>query len=326
MQFPNYDDTKELVVLSHAIYKYRGLNSCTDVTPEPILPPNVRCHMYERDSQDTQVMVLSHPAKRYVAVVYAGTDDLRNALTDADIVVKPFGPRSANGTYALMPPDYPAARVHAGFDNAVFHDGLFDRILAQVRSVLEEGKSVRYRLLTTGHSLGAADSILTSVALTHYFADRPIMNVNFGCPRTGNEAWREYVNSIPSLAIWRFVNGIDIIPRLPTLYFFHVGHTVQMSQLDAKAYYLHDGDAELGFAGVPTGWGTIPFVIVPFNGYAHMIGNYEEYIVDKAGPNRTMFYVSKFETIHDNSDDDDASVFGDDFFPGPPEQIHYVLK
>uniref|UniRef100_A0A7S4NH21 Fungal lipase-type domain-containing protein n=1 Tax=Odontella aurita TaxID=265563 RepID=A0A7S4NH21_9STRA len=254
VKFPPYADTKELALLSHAMYRYRVLHSCTDVTPTPILPPRVQCHMYERDKQDTQVMVLSHPEKEYVAIVYAGTDDFRNALTDLDILTKPFGPQSSNGTYELMPADYPLARVHAGFDNAVFHDGLFDRVLSQVNSVLKDHP--KYRVLSTGHSLGAADSVLTSVALNHFIPDKPILNINFGCPRTGNKVWREYVDSLPDVAVWRFVNGIDIVPRLPTLLFYHLGHTVQMAKLGANAYYLHSGDEALGLAGVPTGWGS----------------------------------------------------------------------
>ena len=37
--------------------------------------------------------------------------------------------------------------------------------------------------------------------------------------------------------------------------YLHAGHTVQLdSKHCAKAYYLHHGDEELGFKGVPSDW------------------------------------------------------------------------
>ena len=303
-----------------------------------MLPPDVRCLMYERNEQGTQVLVAINPDKAYVAVVYAGTDDFRNALTDANIAVKPFGPRinvDVNGgegggdnstsyyDYPLMPPDYPGARVHAGFDHAVFNGGLYDRILASVREALRGGGGRgNYRLLITGHSLGAADSLLTSVALRHHLPLKEmghILNVNFGCPRTGNRYWTEYVNSVAGLSVWRFVNGVDVVPRLPTeiLGFRHAGHTVQMSRTGSRAYYYHYGDAEVGYAGVPIGWQSFPLVLIPFNAEAHRMDRYDAYLRLKAGPERAEFYVHEFvEVVPRGDDDDNAHIFGDDdLFP-----------
>ena len=178
--------------------------------------------MYERDEQDTQVLVLSKQIAAsslaslssstnirnhgYIAVIYAGTDDFRSILTDTDILTKTFGPTSENGTHPLVPHDN--IRVHAGFNNAVFKHGLFDRIKHQLKSIKENNPN--FRLFTTGHSLGAADAILTAVALKlqDEWKDELVLSVNYGCPKTGNWAWRDFVNEMDGLGIWRGECGI----------------------------------------------------------------------------------------------------------------------
>lgn len=282
--------------------------------------------MYETSLLDTQVMVVSRPpgksglVKGYVAVVYAGTDDFRNILTDGDIIQTSFG-TYANGTYPFVPADHPDIEVHMGFNNAVFKHGLFDRVLANVQSVLE--KHPHYQLVTTGHSLGASDSVLTSVAMSQKFGpDRNILSVNFGCPRTGNRAWREYVNGLPNIGIWRFVNSVDIVPRLPDARFVHVGHTVQMDKRGGRAYWYHFGDFDRGLAGVPVGWEVEPFIVPIYNGIDHMIIRYVVFLADVVGFNSTKFYPQSFRRVNDDDDatpeDDDYPPHEDDDTIGPP--------
>ena len=259
--------------------------------PAPLADSNYTCHLFKRNEQDTQVLVVSRthpiPSYNYVAIVYAGTDDFRNALTDTNIRTKVFGPQ---------PEDYEGAdddddgddeddnhgdeyqpfvssdiRVHAGFNNAVFKHGLYPEIRDTVLTIQEQLPSIR--IVTTGHSLGAADAILTAVALKvdlakrvtpnathtspldyHYNSTQSIVSLNFGSPKTGNGPWRKFVNSIPGLGIWRMVRGVDLVPRMPGMRFHHVGHTVQLDSKGAGAYWLHNGDHDLGYRGVPFGW------------------------------------------------------------------------
>ena len=328
-RIPPYETTMELLHLSYEIYAYRGLSSCEEIlhgnTTRP-LPPDATCHMYETSLLDTQVMVVSRPpgkgglAKGYVAAVYAGTDDFRNFFTDGDIIQTSFG-TYANGTYPFVPKDHPDIEVHMGFNDAVFKHGLFDRVLKTVQSVLK--KHPHYEFVTTGHSLGASDAVLTSVAMSQKFGpDRDILCINFGCPRTGNRAWRDYVNGLPNVGIWRFVNNVDIVPRLPDARFVHVGHTVQLDKGGGKAYWFHFGDIDRGLAGVPVGWEVKPFIAPIYNGIDHMIIRYAIFLTDAVGLNSTKYYPHAFRRV----DDDDDSVPQDDDFPphddddtiGPP--------
>jgi hypothetical protein len=237
---PSVDDTIELGHLSAMVYGFRSTHSAQNCSsfpaiyqlyvdeyqPSTFINSNATytCHMYERDEQDTQVLVLSKQIdpssyasatntnnaitaatnkekQGYVAVIYAGTDDFRSVLTDTNILTKTFGPTSENGTHPFVPHD--DIRVHAGFNNAVFKHDLFKRINHQLQLI--KGDNPNYRLLTTGHSLGAADAILTAVALKlqDEWKDELVLSINYGCPKTGNRAWRDFVNEMDGLGIWR---------------------------------------------------------------------------------------------------------------------------
>ena len=252
-----------------------------------------KCLMYERDNQDTQVLIVSRTLKNsadvsssssstdiksedqnYLAVVFAGTDDFRNALTDSNILSQNFGPEVYHDDDQIDPNrqyNFPSIEeniiVHRGFNNAVFKHGLFDRIYDVVVEYQQNMLSIQnsdpssntttpFKIFTTGHSLGASDSILTAVALKLQtpFLNQDIHSINFGCPKTGSHKWKKFVNGIDGLGIWRVVNGKDLVPRMPGIRFHHVGHTVQLESKDVKGYWLHNGDKKLGYKGVPFGW------------------------------------------------------------------------
>ena len=258
--FPSLDDSTEMARLSGMIYRFKHYDDCnaTDPHGNPLLPSDLDCHFYHHDvSQGTQVMILSSVSKKYIGIIYAGTDDLRTTLTDTDILLKPFGPVDHNGESILLPGD---ARVHAGFDNQVFSHGLFDTVLNTTTSLLQQYP--HHRLFCTGHSLGGANAILTAVALTQSKVSTSVQVINFGCPNVGNEAWRSAIHALSNLRIWRFVHGWDVVPRLPEYPFTHVGHTLQMNTDAMRCYYLHRGNASLGYASVPYGWSGMLYVFV----------------------------------------------------------------
>jgi hypothetical protein len=163
-------------------------------------------------------------------------------------------------------------RVHRGFNEAVFNSNDFLKLLKCVASArlggacchdgddggcpgnekksLYSNRSVSYQLLTTGHSLGAADATLLGAALHLAYPHEKIRSVNFGGPKIGNIAWSFWINSLQpdkkdwerdsistsssssgSYEIFRFVNKIDLVPRLPEILppLTHAGHTLQMS-------------------------------------------------------------------------------------------------
>jgi len=351
--YPSTRETLELSHLSSLVYYFSDLHA-HDCTPFDDIKTwysskhdsfvtdgaTYRCHLYEQDAQDTQVLILSRTTNTnkstktiptavddkdvygsmgdYVAVVYAGTNDFRTALTDIHCVTSQFGPQDVNGTYPLSPAH--DVRVHAGFNNAVFGCNLMDRVTDTVRKVVDERKDAemtmdgaegnrKIKIFTTGHSLGAADSVLCAVALSPYVDH--VSSVSFGCPKTGNYGWRQYVNSIPNIGVWRVVNLWDLVPRMPLMPgigFRHVGHTLQFWHKDARLYYLHDGDVDLGFRGVPFGWEASSYILSPLAAYEHLINQYINYLRLKSLVDENQYFVNKFEKI---SNATYKSVMGD---------------
>jgi len=276
---PSLDDVSEMGNLSGAIYKYHwwideeqdkicddfnknyNNNSTTTTTTTTTTTASslgdVVCHWYRHDrTMGTQVMIVTSHRKDYLAVVFAGTDDLKTSLLDVDVRKTDFGTSGfddhklisdsgAAGVNASLIPvalkDCPDCKVHSGFNSAVFGNHIFDDIYERVEKLRP-----RYqRLFTTGHSLGAANAVFVSLALALQMEEKhiplpraPITTINFGCPQLGNAAFRDYVNEHylthssrvhrnHYLSIWRFVLGWDLVPRLPD-FFEHIGHTVQL--------------------------------------------------------------------------------------------------
>jgi len=169
----------------------------------------------------TQVLLVKNKKERYIAVVFAGTDNLRTSLEDANILTKPFGNNSTVRLYDDTDPRYKKVKVHGGFNNAVFTNKMWEQIYEQTQHLLEQNPS--YRLWTTGHSLGAANAMLTATAFASLNHDRKVLSVNFGCPQTGNSYWREYFNATSpltdNLGIWRVVLAWDLVARLPEFFY-----------------------------------------------------------------------------------------------------------
>ena len=70
-----------------------------------------------------------------------------------------------------------------------------------------------------------------------------------------------------------------------------------------KAYYDHIGNGDLGFAGVPYGWGAAPYVFLPGALAAHMCTHYLDYLHNYE-PNSSS-YVVEFEVVDNSTSSDD---------------------
>ncbi|MCA8974955.1 MAG: lipase family protein [Planctomycetes bacterium] len=112
-------------------------------------------------------------------------------------------------------PDNPGNRVHGGFARAL--SATFDQLEASRKKLPGGG-----RLVFTGHSLGAA--LATLHACRH--AELPATHlVTFGSPRVGDIAFAAELNAKLGLRSQRFVNGRDIVTRVPPRLsgFDHIG-------------------------------------------------------------------------------------------------------
>ena len=144
---------------------------------------------------------LEPTAGEAMAVVFRGTDSLRNWLGNLDAKQDDW---SAGG------------RVHRGFRQA------FDMVWGEVR-----GRAAAYdgELVAAGHSLGGALAQLaasTGDAATAY---------SFGAPRVGDA---EFAATLDRRPVHRVVNHVDIVPALPPEVgrnpYRHGGRTVQIGR------------------------------------------------------------------------------------------------
>jgi Lipase (class 3) len=313
-QLPTLPETQEMAKLSSLVYKFRYHRNFTcenfpdhrdDTTRD------IDCHWYLHDEGlGTQVLLVSNDVQKYVSVVFAGTDDLRTSLQDADIFTKPFG---NNDTIYLKDPN---VRVHAGFNNAVFTDNIWEQIYNRTNALwLQKTSSGKdYQLYTTGHSLGAANAMLVATAFaTLHDRFPPVKCINFGGPQTGNTDWMHYFNTTSPLreqvSIFRVVLAWDLVARLPE-FFYHVGHTIQIDGKtnEVRAYYEHYGDESRGYAGAPLSWYSRSYAWLPFALNDHHMRKYVLHVQDL---NETTWVKQFFPT--------DGTVYDDDQWDNPPD-------
>ncbi len=91
-------------------------------------------------------------------------------------------------------------------------------------------------IIVTGHSLGAAMSTFAALDIKQQINPKnEIIFYSFGSPRTGNQAFTDYIFSqYPEGAYQRIVHYNDIVPHLPPteMGFNHAGDEVFYNQLD----------------------------------------------------------------------------------------------
>lgn len=361
-EFPAVDDVSEMANLSHSVYQYKKWTDIERVCPDwnnqtTTYRPGT-CHWYRHDKTlGTQVMIVSSSEKDYLAVVFAGTDDLLTTLLDVDLRAVPFGTKEFRGKTHNNASKIPVhldcddCKVHEGFNNAVFGNHVFDDIYVRVEAL----RAQYTRLFVTGHSLGAAGSMLTAVALALEFEKKtidlphPVTSINFGGPQVGDQGFQQYIHRhflshsnntrySKYLSIWRFVLGWDLVPRLPVGY-EHIGHTVQMDHSECKdvitncwmwpdydnitkhalTYYHHYGNTTLRYAGVPSSWSSKPYLWVPGALSSHSIKKYCEYFYEWE-TRSAQTWIHDFVGVDDDpSNNSSDALIDDDSYAEPPD-------
>jgi hypothetical protein len=137
----------------------------------------------------------------------------------------------------------PKIKLHAGFEKIYkeFRTTIFSPILKLAR------KNPDYKIVFTGHSLGAALVLLTAVDFYrfHGFEDR-IFVYTFGKPRIGNEYWADYVNDLPFKdRIYRLSTQGDLFSQLPFRSLGYV-HEKQLYVVSDEMIYECTNDEDSG--------------------------------------------------------------------------------
>jgi predicted lipase len=96
-------------------------------------------------------------------------------------------------------------------------------------------------LLITGHSLGGALATFAGVdIMEQIYIDNSISMYTFGSPRTGNQAWSDYVFELFGAdGYQRVTHYNDVVPHLPQIPFGfnHAGNEVWYKNPDTNLSY-----------------------------------------------------------------------------------------
>lgn len=88
------------------------------------------------------------------------------------------------------------------FHQAYFGDNVERQLFSRLEKLMEENPF--FDLVTTGFSQGAA---LATICASRYASLYPMMRVSctvFGCPKIGDETWRNNIHSLPNLKVSLF--------------------------------------------------------------------------------------------------------------------------
>lgn len=151
----------------------------------------------DEPSTGTQVLIgglLDDPGALVIA--FRGSRELKDYLQDARFVGKT--PWVNGGVISQL------VKVHRGFAECYFS------VAGQIRERVKDAS----RVFITGHSLGGALALMCALDLTQHGEDIDAVHT-FGCPRTGNGAWRNLYNSNLHNVTLRWEAQGDPIPYAP---------------------------------------------------------------------------------------------------------------
>jgi len=169
----------------------------------------------------------------FIVISFRGTvpTDLQNWITDLSSAV-------------LVPyKNVPNVQVALGFWTA--YSDIQPQVLNATQALINQYPSLP--IVFTGHSLGAALSILAALDAAETFGINPssISAWNFGDPRVGNPDFATYWPTKVSAVSWRSVNQNDLVPHLPPklLGFHHIATEVWYEDSDDQ-YEICNGSGE----------------------------------------------------------------------------------
>lgn len=137
-------------------------------------------------------------------IVFRGTDSMSDMMNNLNFCSEPISKE--------MP-----YFVHRGYK--AYYKTVKQHIINYVSMQADRFK----RVIVTGHSLGGASAVLSTLDIVHYIPD--IVCVTFGTPPIASRDYSEYQEKkVPHT--YRVINAEDWAPRLPVPFLYHVGKPI----------------------------------------------------------------------------------------------------
>jgi predicted lipase len=180
---------------------------------------------------ECQSYVAYSPAHNMIVWSFRGTDNADNWIVDLTMDKVAYGNATCGG-----------CMVHKGFFESYTNMSLTQ--LPQVQALAAQYPTAT--ILTTGHSLGAAQAQFAGIDVWNRVATqgRKVM-YNFGTPRVGDAAFAAWAAALlPAGAHYHVTHGEDPVPHMPPLWmgFLHFPREVFYSRtLPAPGFVVCDG-------------------------------------------------------------------------------------
>lgn len=112
----------------------------------------------------------------------------------------------ANMNYSQR--NFMSGKIHNGFYE--IYNNIRVELLAKIKQEVDEGAQ---RIILTGHSMGAAVSVLCACELKEKYPTLQLTCYTFGMPRIGNKEFVLYVDD--NIKLYQFINDSDQVPMFP---------------------------------------------------------------------------------------------------------------
>lgn len=185
------DPVKMSCILSKEIYNYRNTNMNNLIIREK-LNPGLVFGIYMK-------------SKKEAFIVFKGTSTLENIITDIDIV-------KVDDNYNIP------GKFHKGFHDLILKNETAEKIYDTIPMSVK-------KIYITGHSLGAALATVFYAFIKKCTIESEL--ITFGSPRIGDIEFACYINQSAE-SCKRYVNGGDIITKIPIFGFAHIDTKYQL--------------------------------------------------------------------------------------------------
>ncbi|KAI0332705.1 lipase [Cubamyces sp. BRFM 1775] len=166
------------------------------------------------------------PTLNTVVVSHQGTDpnEILPLLEDGDATL-------TNLDSSLFPGISSSIQAHKGFAGAQANTA--SSILAAVQQAMNTYGT--HSVVTTGHSLGAAISLLDALYIPLHIPSANVKFIGYGLPRVGNQAFANYVDAQP-ISVTHINNKEDFVPIMPGRFLGYVHPSGEVHIQDSGAW------------------------------------------------------------------------------------------
>lgn len=187
---------------------------------------------YLHNSANMQVVICKSPTQKSFTIVFRGsenmTDWLHNFMTwkkKIPIVPECECTPEAEAKNKSKLKHMKGVKVHNGFYNQLFGEGVYSEIVKYIGSVKKDKDyDIRnWPWYLTGHSAGGAQATLCGFLLGQYFRRSKFTVVTLASPRVGDKEFKKEFESLSNVTHYRVANGRDCVTAVPTIGYYHTG-------------------------------------------------------------------------------------------------------